>query len=138
MTNPVMILTDSSAYLPADLVARYPIRIMPLILNWDGITYRDGVDIQADAFYQSLSTSDSIPTTSQITAGELHHYIHSLLEEGYDVLLLPISSGLSSSYQTAVKALQKFPRDRVVVLDTRLVSMPLGFQVLAAARKAAA
>ncbi|HVP22214.1 MAG TPA: DegV family protein, partial [Anaerolineaceae bacterium] len=68
MANPVMILTDSSAYLPADLVARYPIRVIPLTLNWDGVSYRDGVDIQAKEFYQRLSTASSVPTTSQLTA----------------------------------------------------------------------
>ena len=45
MNRRVMILTDSSAYLPTDLVDRYPIRVMPLTLNWDGMTYRDGIDI---------------------------------------------------------------------------------------------
>ncbi len=138
MTNPVMILTDSSVYLPAGLVAHYPIRIMPFTLNWDGMTYRDGVDIQDKEFYERLSRSNSIPTTSQVTAGELHQYIQPLLAEGYDVLLLLISSGLSSSYLTAVNELKKFPRDRVAILDTKLVAMPLGFQVLASARAAMA
>ena len=138
MTNPVMILTDSSVYLPNDLIDKYPIRIMPFSLNWDGMTYRDGVDIHAKEFYERLSSSNSIPTTSQVTSGELHQNIHSLLEEGYDVLLLLISSGLSSSYLTAVNEMKKFPRNRVAILDTKLVSMPLGFQVLAAARAAMA
>ena len=48
-----MIVTDSSAYLPPDLVATHPIRVIPLKLNWDGQTYRDGVDIQATEFYNA-------------------------------------------------------------------------------------
>lgn len=67
MTNPWMILTDSNVYLPDDLVARYPICVMPFPLTWDGMTYRDGMDIQAKEFYERLSTSKSIPTTSQVT-----------------------------------------------------------------------
>jgi DegV family protein with EDD domain len=136
--NPVLILTDSSAYLPAEYVERYPIRVIPLTLNWDGKTYRDGVDIQASEFYNRLSTSKTLPSTSQISTGELTKYIDEGLAGGYDVLLLPISSGISSTYHTAAGAIQNFPNEHVALLDTKLVSMALGFQVLAAARAAAA
>lgn len=68
----------------------------------------------------------------------MHQHIQPLLDAGYDVLLLPISSELSSTDQTAVHELRKFPKDRVSVLDTKLVSIPLGFQVITAARAAMA
>ncbi len=135
---PVIILTDSSAYLPAELVASHPIRVVPLTLNWDGQIYRDGVDIQATEFYKRLSTSNSLPRTSQVSAGEFITIINELLAEGYDVLILPISSGISGTYESAVSVMQNFPEGRVACLDTKLVSMALGFQVLAAARAAAA
>ena len=136
--NSVMIVTDSSAYLPMELVANQPIRVTPLTLNWDGRTYRDGVDILATEFYSRLSKSSSLPTTSQISSGEFERIISDLLAADYDVLLLPISSGISSTYQTAACVVKSFPAERVAVLDTKLVSMALGFQVLAAARAAAA
>ncbi|HEX9027618.1 MAG TPA: DegV family protein [Anaerolineales bacterium] len=135
--RPVMILTDSTAYLPAELVNRYPIQVVPLTLNWDGQVYRDGVDIQAEEFYQRLSKSKVLPSTSQISGGVVNQNISELLEKGYDVLMLPISSGISSTYQTAASEVAAFPGDRITLLDTRLVSMALGFQVLAAARAAA-
>ena len=136
--NPVKIVTDSSAYLPTDLVSHYPIHVIPLTLNWDGRTYRDGVDIGATEFYARLSQSETLPTTSQISAGEFEKTINKLLAAGNDVLLLPISSGISSTYETAASVLEHFPRERVALLDTKLVSMALGFQVLAAARAATA
>jgi DegV family protein with EDD domain len=136
--NPVMIVTDSSAYLPPDLVATHPIRVIPLTLNWDGQTYRDGVEIQATEFYNRLSTSSTLPSTSQIPPGDFENIIKELLVVDYDVLLLPISSGISGSYQSAASVVNNFPPGRVVLLDTKLVSMALGFQVLAAARPPAA
>jgi len=136
MDHPVMILTDSSAYLPSDLVARYPIQVLPLMLTWDGQSYRDGVDIQTDEFYRRLSTSDTLPHTSQLSAEEIKSSVHSNLEKGYDVLVMPISSGISNTYTTALGAVQNFPKKRVAVLNTNLVCMALGFQVLAAARAA--
>lgn len=135
---PVMILTDSTTYLPADLVASHPIRVIPLTLNWDGQSYRDGIDIMATEFYTRLSKSNSLPTTSQVSIGQFEVAIQEIIDEGYDVLVLPISSGISATYQSAVAAVKRFPGERVVVLDTRLVSMALSFQVLAAARAAQA
>ena len=44
----VIILTDSSAYLPKEIVAEYPIEVLPLTLIWEGQPYRDGVDILPD------------------------------------------------------------------------------------------
>ncbi|HMD88601.1 MAG TPA: DegV family protein [Anaerolineaceae bacterium] len=138
MEHPVMILTDSSASIPNDLVAQYPIRVMPLLLNWDGQSYRDGVDIQPEEFYKRLLTSNTLPHTSQLSAGEINKNVRQLINNGYDVLMMPISSGISNTYQTAVEELQKFPKDRATVMDTNLVCMALGLQVLAAARAAAA
>lgn len=132
----VTILTDSSAYLPHELIAKYPIKVIPLTLNWEGKTYRDGIDIQAGEFYQRLSKSRTLPTTSQISAGEMLTNVNELLSAGQDVLILPISSGISSTFQTAQGVMNEFPSSRVVLLDTKLVSMALGFQVLAAARAA--
>lgn len=136
--NPVIILTDSSAYLPADLVASLPIRVLPLTVNWDGKTYRDGIDIGAEEFYTRLSKSSTLPTTSQIPAGEIDAELKRLLGEGYDVLVMLISSGISSTYSSAASAVQNHPPERVALIDTLLVSMALGFQVLAAARLAKA
>jgi DegV family protein with EDD domain len=133
-----MVVTDSTAYLPSEYVARYPIQILPLTLFWEGKSYRDGVDIQASEFYQRLLTANSLPTTSQVSAGEWNKKLTELLDAGCDVLLLPISSGISSTYHTALSEISNFPSQRVALLDTKLVSMALGFQVLAAARAAAA
>jgi DegV family protein with EDD domain len=133
----VTVLTDSSAYLPQELISKYPIRVMPLTLIWDGKTYRDGVDIKAAEFYLRLSKSRTLPTTSQVAAGEIITRVNEILSAGQDVLILPISSGISSTYPTAAGIMKDFPQERVALLDTRLVSMALGFQVLTAARLAA-
>ena len=135
--SPVMVLTDSTAYLPPDYIASLPIQVTPLTLQWDGESYRDGVDIQPGEFYARLSQSKTLPTTSQISTGEWSKNIQAALAKGYDVLILPISSGISGTYQAAASAAADFPAEQVAVMDTRLVSMALGFQVLAAARLAA-
>ena len=132
----VIIVTDSSAYLPQEIVAVYPIEVLPLTLIWEGREYRDGIDILPDEFYLRLSNSESLPKTSQVTVHQFEEMFQRLLDEGYEILNLGISKGISSSYDLAMQALKSFEGKPVEVLDTKLVSMALGFQVLAAARAA--
>ena len=134
----VAILTDSSAYIPTKYVEELNLHVLPLSVNWDGAVYRDGVDIHAEEFYNRLAHSESIPTTSQVTLGQYEQAFKLLLDQGYDILNLGISSGISGSVQSAYQALELFKGARIKVFDTKLVSMALAFMVLAAGRAAAA
>jgi DegV family protein with EDD domain len=68
--NKVAIVSDSSAYIPKEWVKKYDLTILPLTVNWQGESYYDGIDIQAAEFYQQLSESKEMATTSQITVGQ--------------------------------------------------------------------
>lgn len=132
----VAIVTDSTAYLPRPYVDEFGISIIPLTVNWDGQTYRDGIDILPTEFYTRLSSSNTLPTTSQATVGDFSTVFKRLLEEDYAILTLPISSGISGTVNSAFQAKEMFPGAPIEVIDTKLVSMALSFQVLAAARAA--
>ena len=66
----ITLVTDSTAYLSNEFVAKHGIKVVPLNLNWDNDTFRDNVDITAQAFYERLEKSNSIPTTSQPSGGD--------------------------------------------------------------------
>jgi len=132
----VLIITDSSAYLPQKYIDQYGIDVLPLSLIWEGQTYRDGVDITAEEFYTRLQHAHTLPTTSQVPMQQYKEHIQKGLDKGKSVLILPISSGISASYQGALSAVQEFKGQPVEVIDTKLVSMALSFMVLAAARAA--
>ncbi|MBP9040689.1 MAG: DegV family protein [Anaerolineaceae bacterium] len=132
----VVIVTDSTAYLPQTYVDELGIEVVPLTLNWDGQTYRDGIDIQPDEFYTRLSTSNTFPTTSQATIQDFSTVFQKVLDRGDSILTMPISSGISGTVYSAFKAKEMFKDAPIEVIDTRLVSMALSFQVLAAARAA--
>jgi DegV family protein with EDD domain len=132
----VAIVTDSTSYLPQEYVDSLPIRVVPLTVNWDGVTYRDGIDIQPFEFYTRLAKSETLPTTSQATIGDFSTIFKQLIDEGYDILTLPISSGISGTVNSAFQAKELLKEASIEVMDTKLVSMALGFQVLAAARAA--
>ncbi len=136
MMRPVAIVTDSTADLPADLVARYDITVVPLSLLWGGQVYREGVDITAEAFYARLATAETLPTTSHPTPETFAEVFRSLAYSGRDVYGLFLSERFSATYRSALAASRQVPDARIVVEDSRTTSMALGFQVLAAARVA--
>jgi DegV family protein with EDD domain len=132
----VAIVTDSTAYIPDDLVQQYNIQVAPQVLIWGSETYRDGVDILPDAFYQRLAKATVMPSTSQISIVSVEKIFRDLLEQGYDVLGLFISTKLSGTMDSATKACEVIQSDRIVIFDSMTSAMALGFQALAAARAA--
>jgi DegV family protein with EDD domain len=138
MTNQVAIVTDSTAYLPASILEEYSIKVIPLVVIWDGETYRDGIDITTADFYNRLSQSNSLPSTSQPSVEAFKECFQSLLDEGKDVAAILISSGISGTVNSATQAKTALDSDRIEVIDSQTAGMAAGLHVLAAARKAAA
>lgn len=135
--NKVSIITDSTAYIPPELITEYDIKVIPLIVVWDGESYADGVDITPTEFYQRLATSPSLPSTSQPAEAEFLNIFTDLLDQGKDVVAILISSGISGTVNSALQAKAEIGSDRVVVIDSQTAAMATGLHVLAAARKAA-
>ena len=138
MSNKVAIVTDSTAYLPKEFVQQYNISIVPLSLIWGEEVQRDGVDIQPNQFYERLSTSRIMPTTSQVTPAVMHDTFKELLDQGYDVLGIFLSSKISGTIQSALQSLELLDKDasRVAIVDTLMTTMAMGMPVLTAARAA--
>lgn len=135
MSN-IAIVTDSTAYIPSDLVQKHNLTVTPQVLIWGEETYQDGVDIQPDEFYSRLRTSKVMPSTSQVSPATMKSTFEGLIEKGYDVLGIFLSSKLSGTIQSAIQAkdmLEK-AREKVTIVDSNSVAMALGFQVLTVAR----
>ena len=140
MPNKVAIVTDSTAYLPEDCLKQYPITITPLSVIWGEEIYRDGVDISPEEFYTRLPNSKTMPTTSQVTPGVMHDAFKSLLEQGYDVLGIFVSSRISGTYQSAVQGVEMLGKagGNIEIVDSLWTTMAMGWPVLTAARAAEA
>ena len=134
----VAVLTDSTAYLPASYLKVEEIDTVPLNVIWEEEIFEDGVNITPDVFYERLKTAKKMPTTSQVSVGRMQQKFQELLAQGFDVLGIFISSGLSGTVQSAVQARELFEKEqeRIAVFDSQTTTMAMGFQVLAAARAA--
>ncbi|MCB2209711.1 DegV family protein [bacterium] len=132
----VAIVTDSTAYLPENLVSAYNITVVPLVVIWGEETLRDNIDIGPDEFYQRLSGTKVMPSTSQATIQAFMDAFQKLTDEGYDILTLVISSALSGTLDSATQAKKSFPDANIELLDSKFTSVPLAFMALSAARAA--
>ncbi len=134
----IALITDSTANIPQNLVDQYGIQVVPQVLIWDGETLLDEVDIGPTEFYARLSTSKTLPTTSQASAASFKEIFAPHVERGVPILAILISAELSGTTQSAEQAKAEFPSARIEIIDSRSTAMAMGFQVLAAARAAQA
>jgi DegV family protein with EDD domain len=136
--NKIAIVTDSGACIPAELVQRYHIHVLPFELVWDGQSYRDGIDITPNEFYHRLRKATSWPTTSQPALGDLATLYARLGQEAEGIVSIHASGELSATFHTAQLAAKQASSVPVQVIDSRTGAAAEGFVVLAAARAAAA
>ena len=132
----IAVVTDSTTYMPPELVKKYNISVAPQVLIWGDQTYKDGVDIESGEFFTRLKTAKVMPTTSQVAVISFQEIFQALVDQGHEVLALLVSSKLSGTVQSAMQArdLMSSAREKVNVVDSQSVAMALGFQVLAVAR----
>ena len=133
----VAILTDSTADLPASLAAEHGIHVIPQILIMGDKTWRDGVDIDPPAFYELLRSSSAFPSTSQPSATEFAQVFTDLAKEADGILAVLVSDELSGTLNSARAAAASLPEIPIEIVDSRAVSMQLGFVALAAAQAVA-
>jgi DegV family protein with EDD domain len=130
----VAIVVDSTATLPPEAIKQYQLHVIPQILNWEGKTYKDGVDITPDEFYSRLKVAKEMPTTSQPSAGEFFEYFKQVAETSDSIVGVFISEHLSGTLDSAYTAADMMEDYPIEIVDSRSTSMGLGFITLAAAR----
>ncbi len=127
----IALVTDSTAYLDPDFIKKNNITIIPLNLHWDDKTYRDGFNITPNEFYNMLTASKTLPTTSQPTYGEFEVVFEDLAEKHDVVVTALISSGISGTVDSALMAQKHLSSLPVEVIDSKLTSAGLALVIKA-------
>jgi DegV family protein with EDD domain len=139
----VSVVTDSTSYLPPELIERHGIRVVPLYVVFGGNRTVPEVEItDYPVFFKELRTAEKHPTTSQPSVGDFTAAFEPLLADGGEIVSIHISGGLSGTPEAARQAKDALERDggggeRVVVVDSTTAAGGLGLMVLAAAKAAA-
>jgi DegV family protein with EDD domain len=131
MIGSTAVVVDSSAYLPEVLVREHGLIVVPLAVEFEGETFREGVDITADEFYKRV-WSGEVAKTSQPSPGAFDEAYALAAEQGAaSVLSIHIGSTLSGTIQSAAVAADS-ARLPVTIVDTGLASFAEGLCVYAA------
>jgi len=137
----VKIVTDSTATLSPEEIARYDLRLVTLFIVQDGVAEPE-IDMDAPAFYARLMNLENLPTTSQPTTESMVDAFETILNAGDDVLGIFVSGGLSGTLDGAHAArniiIEKDPAmaDRIALVDSQSNAKPLNYVVIAAAQLA--
>ena len=125
----VKIIVDSASDLTVRFAEQQDLGFAPLKTILAGTEYRDGIDLTPDTFYDKLKANKELASTSQVAVAEFADLFAKAVNEGNEVVVITISSGLSGTCQSATIAAADFP-GKVFVVDS--LSATAGEQVLAA------
>jgi DegV family protein with EDD domain len=135
---PVAVVTDTTQYLPAEVIARHGIHLVALYVNWNGRTDRESDLPDYDAYYDFLRSGGELPSTSQPSIGDFLAVYEPLLADGHDVLSIHLSGGISGTVRVAEQARDALVEQgvdpaRIAVVDSRTGCAGHGFMAVAAA-----
>jgi DegV family protein with EDD domain len=133
----VAVVTDTTHYLPAEVVARHDLHEVSLYVNWAGRTDRESDLPDYDAFYDHMRSADTLPSTSQPSVGDFLAVYEPLIEAGDDVLSIHLSGGISGTVQAARQARDALVErgidpGRIEVLDSETGCAGHGLMAIAA------
>lgn len=129
------IVTDSAAYLDPEVAQANKIIVVPITVIFGQQTYLENIEISTTEFYEKMRTTDKLPTTSQITMGQMQMVFDQLIADGFDeVICIHLSSGITSfidnlqAYARQVEGITVYP------FDSKVTSAGEAFLALEAAR----
>ncbi|GAB3056882.1 DegV family protein [Virgibacillus ainsalahensis] len=128
----VAVMTDSTAYIPAEIRNEHNIHMLPLSVVFGDASYEEEIDITTAAFYEKVKQAKNLPKTSQPSIGHITNKLQELAKSYDAVISVHLSSGISGTYQTVVSAGEMVEDIDVYTYDSELSAMGLGFYVLEA------
>lgn len=135
----VKLVTDSVADLPPKVAEDLGITVIPLNVHFGSETYRDGIDLTTEDFYQKLETSPTLPMTSAPSPGVFAEVFDDLAARCTEILAIFLSRKLSATYDAAVQGMRLMKRKcQIEIADSSSAIMGQGLLVMEAAKKALA
>lgn len=113
----IKLLVDSASDISKEEAEKLNISMIPLIITFGQENFYDGVDILPNQFFEKLIESTTLPKTSQINPFRFEEEFEKLTKNGDELIVITISSKLSGTYESAIRAKEKF-KDNVFVIDS--------------------
>lgn len=132
MMDKIKIITDSTCDLNKEIVKKYDLEVIPLMVNFGEESYLDGVDINIHEFLRKIKEEDEFPITAQINPVRFCEIYKKYLDQGYKIVSLHLSSKMSGTYNSACIAKDMLETEDIVVIDSLNVTSGLGLLVMKA------
>lgn len=136
-----VIVSDATLDLPYDIIQKHDIHVIPMVFDVDEMTYThypDERELSIEDFYGKIKAG-SVSKSSQITPHTYQEFLGTILEQGYDVLYICFTSGLSGTFNSAKLAFEMlqedYPERKLICIDSLCASIGEGVLVLNAALK---
>ena len=133
----VAIVCDSVCSLPPEIIEKYDIYVVPMVIVYEGKSCRDGIDITPNEVYKIMRKRENLPTTSTASVGDFLNVYRKLSNRAESILCITVTSLQSKVYEAALAAREmakeEMPKTHIEVFDSRSVAAALGFIVREAA-----
>jgi DegV family protein with EDD domain len=139
----VAVVTDTTHYMPRELVRELGLHEVSLYVTFEGSTEREADITDLEGFYTRLSSSTEMPSTSQPSVGDFLAVYEPLLDDGADIVSIHLSAGISGTFATAEQARDQLVERgidaaRLIVVDSATACAGLGMMAIAASSAARA
>lgn len=129
----IAIVSDSTAYIPADVIEKHNIFTIPLSVNFEDDSYLEGIEITTEKYYEKLKDVKKLPTTSQPSIGMFIELYEKLAKDYDAVISIHLSRKISGTYDAAKAAGNMVENIAVHPVDSGFSAMPQGFNAIIAA-----
>ncbi|MDH2450968.1 DegV family protein [Priestia megaterium] len=129
----IKVVTDSTIDLTLEEAEKYGIEMIPLCINIDNETYLDRVELTPTDFIEKMKNSKELPKSSQPAIGSFVEVYKRLVSEGYDVISIHMTGGMSGTVRAAESAAQMV-EGTITVVDSMYITKALSFQVFEAVK----
>jgi len=130
----IAIITDTDSSLPLELATRYNIQQVPMTINFGDESYKAVYALSDSDTFRRIDQEGKLPTTAAPSPGKfIAAYRNAFAAGAEKIVCLCVSSEVSATYSAALNAIESFPGREIKVIDSRSLSVGLGYNVLAAA-----
>lgn len=132
--NKIKIITDSTCDLSREVVEKYDIEVIPLLVNFGEESYLDGPEMNFEGLIKKIEDTGLFPTTAQVIPQRFFEIYKKYIDEGFKIISIHLSSKMSGTYQSACIAKNMLETDDIFVIDSMNVTTGLGTLVIYASR----
>lgn len=119
----IRIVIDSTSDVTQEIIDKYNLIMVPLTVNFEDKSYLDKIEIKSDEFFELLSKSEKLPTTSQVSPGTFVETFSEILLQGDEIIGLFLASEFSGTYESARIAKDMIGGDKIHLIDSRSVTL---------------